>query len=131
MDQETISTPRRLDGIILTHKHLDHSNDVNILIEAMTDGGFNKKGVLFCPEDAITEDPVVMRYARGYIERVELLKEKKTYAIKDVTFTTPVRHVHGVETYGLVFQLNASIGLSPIPDSSTICLISTGPITSS
>src|SRR5512147_1017173 len=47
--------PGHLDGIILTHKHLDHANDVNILIEAMTDGGFKKRGALFCPEDAVTE----------------------------------------------------------------------------
>jgi phosphoribosyl 1,2-cyclic phosphodiesterase len=103
--------PGRLDGIILTHKHLDHANDVNIMIEAMTDGGFKKKGVLFCPEDAVTEDRVVLRYAADYIDRVDLLKEKKSYTIKDVTFTTPVRHIHGVETYGLIFHLNTTIGL--------------------
>ena len=103
--------PSRLDGIILTHKHLDHSNDVNIMIEAMTDGGFKKKGVLFCPEDAVTGDRVVLRYAADYIDRVELLEEKKSYTVKDVTFTAPVRHIHGVETYGLIFHLNVTIGL--------------------
>lgn len=103
--------PTDLDGIILTHKHLDHSNDVNIMIEAMTGGGFKKKGVLFCPEDAVSGDRVVLRYVADFLEAVELLKEKKSYAIKDVTFTCPVRHVHGVETYGLMFQLNATIGL--------------------
>jgi phosphoribosyl 1,2-cyclic phosphodiesterase len=103
--------PGRLDGIILTHKHLDHANDVNIMIEAMTEGGFKKKGVLFCPEDAVTGDRVVLRYAVDYIDKVDLLKEKKSYTIKDVTFTTPVRHIHGVETYGLIFHLNVTIGL--------------------
>ena len=34
--------PSTLDGILLTHKHLDHSGDVNVMIEAMTDGGFKK-----------------------------------------------------------------------------------------
>jgi phosphoribosyl 1,2-cyclic phosphodiesterase len=103
--------PGRLDGIILTHKHLDHSNDVNILIEAMTDGGFKKKGVLFCPEDAVSGEGVVLRYVTEYLDRVELLKEEKTYTLKDITFTTPVRHVHGVETYGLIFHLNETIGI--------------------
>jgi phosphoribosyl 1,2-cyclic phosphodiesterase len=103
--------PGRLDGIILTHKHLDHSNDVNIMIEAMTNGGFNKKGVLFCPEDAVSEDPVVLKYAKGFLERTEILKEKGRYTVKDISFTTPVRHVHGVETYGLIFHLNRTVGL--------------------
>ena len=30
--------PEKLDAIILTHRHLDHSTDVNVLIEAMTRG---------------------------------------------------------------------------------------------
>ena len=54
--------PERLDGIVLTHKHMDHSNDVNILIESMAEGGFKKKGTLFAPQDAVNEDPVVFRF---------------------------------------------------------------------
>ncbi|MDR2019128.1 MAG: MBL fold metallo-hydrolase [Syntrophobacterales bacterium] len=103
--------PSRLDGIILTHKHLDHANDVNIMIEAMTNGGFTKKGVLFCPNDAVSGDPVVLKYATQYIDRIEVMKEKKSYTVKDVTFETPVRHIHGVETYGLIFNLGVTIGL--------------------
>ena len=45
--------PSTLDGILLTHKHLDHSSDINVMIEAMTDGGFKKRGVLFAPGDAL------------------------------------------------------------------------------
>lgn len=101
----------RLDGIILTHKHLDHSNDVNVMIEAMTEGGFKKKGVLFCPEDAMNDDPVVRKYVIPYLDRVEILKERQTYSIKDITFTVPVRHVHPVETYGFLFHLDKTIGL--------------------
>ncbi len=47
--------PSVLDGIILTHKHLDHSNDVNVMIEAMTGGGFKKRGTLLCSHDALDE----------------------------------------------------------------------------
>lgn len=100
-----------LDGIILTHKHLDHANDVNALIEAMTDGGFKKRGILFCPQDAIGEDAVVHQYVRRHLEMITILKEKGQYTIKDVVFATPVRHRHPVETYGLVFHLNKTIGL--------------------
>jgi ribonuclease BN (tRNA processing enzyme) len=103
--------PLDLDGIILTHKHLDHANDVNILIEAMTDGGFKKKGVLFCPEDAVSGDPVVLKYVTAYLDDIVRLKERGNYTIKDVTFSTPVRHIHPVETYGIKFDLNKTIGL--------------------
>ncbi|HHI97577.1 MAG TPA: MBL fold metallo-hydrolase, partial [Thermodesulfatator atlanticus] len=32
----------KLSGVILTHAHLDHSNDVNILIDGLTEGGLKK-----------------------------------------------------------------------------------------
>jgi ribonuclease BN (tRNA processing enzyme) len=100
-----------LDGIILTHKHLDHTNDVNALIEAMTEGGFKKQGILFCPQDAVGEDAVVHQYVRRHLKMITILTEKGEYTVKDVTFSTPVRHRHPVETYGLVFHLNKTIGL--------------------
>ena len=103
--------PADLDGIVLTHKHMDHSNDVNILIESMAEGGFKKRGTLFAPEDAIGEDPVVHRFVRNYLDDIVLLKEKGRYSIKDISFNTPVRHRHPVETYGLIFHLNVTIGL--------------------
>jgi len=94
----------QLDAIILSHRHLDHSADVNIMIEAMTEGGFKKRGALFAPSDALEEDPVVLHYLRPYLERIEFLEEGKSYKIGDVTLYTPIRHHHGVETYGMVFE---------------------------
>ena len=46
--------PLKLNGIILTHKHLDHSNDINVMIEAMTEGGFKKKGTVLIEEQGGT-----------------------------------------------------------------------------
>ncbi len=103
--------PARLDGIILTHKHIDHANDVNVMVEAMTEGGHKRRGLLFCPGDAIGEDAVVLKYVREYLERIEVLKEKATYKVKDITFSVPVRHKHPVEAYGMIFHLNKKIGL--------------------
>ena len=93
--------PRQLDAIILTHRHIDHSNDVNLMIEAMTNGGFDRRGKVFAPRDALEGEPVIFSYAREEVEEVEVLEEGKRYTIKNMEFDTPVRHVHGVETYGL------------------------------
>jgi phosphoribosyl 1,2-cyclic phosphodiesterase len=39
------------------------------------------------------------------------LKERKEYRLKGIRFTTPVRHIHPVETYGTIFHLNKTIAL--------------------
>jgi phosphoribosyl 1,2-cyclic phosphodiesterase len=96
--------PMDLDGIILTHRHIDHSNDINIMIEAMTNGGFKKKGVVFAPRDALQEDPVILKYAREQVEHIEILKEKGKYHVANISFETPIRMKHGVETYGINFR---------------------------
>ncbi len=105
--------PRDLDGIILSHIHLDHSNDVNIIIEAMTNGGWDKKGVLFAPKEALENKSVVMDYVRAYLEKIEILKEKNRYKIGNICFETPVKHIHhGVEGYGFnIFGKNISLSI--------------------
>jgi len=97
--------PTRLDAIILSHKHLDHSVDINIMIEAMTESGRSRRGVVFAPSDALNnEEGVILPYLKDYPERIEILSQGKSYDIDGVVFETPVRHIHPVETYGLVFK---------------------------
>jgi ribonuclease BN (tRNA processing enzyme) len=93
--------PMALDGIILTHRHLDHANDVNIMIEAMTNGGFKKRGAVFAPSDALENDAVIFKYVRTQVDRIETLREKGKYTLGNISFSTPIRLKHGVETYGL------------------------------
>jgi ribonuclease BN (tRNA processing enzyme) len=94
----------KLSAIILSHRHLDHSADVNIMVEAMTNGGFNRRGWLFAPSDALETEPVIFSYLKDYVEGITVLEEGKSYTIGNVAFSTPLRHVHPVETYGMVFR---------------------------
>ena len=107
--------PAQLDAIVLSHKHLDHANDVNVMAEAMSQGGWKKRGTIFAPRDAFEGDPVVFPYVRGYVEDSVYLEERGgPYAIGDVAFETSIRHRHGVETYGLHFRYNGA-SLSYLP----------------
>jgi len=96
--------PSKLDAIILSHRHLDHSGDINIMIEAMTEGGTKKRGTLFVPADALSEDPVILSYLQAYLQNIEILTEGGHYKVNEVSFDTPIRHKHPVETYGFVFR---------------------------
>jgi len=93
----------KLNAIILSHRHLDHSADANIMVEAMTQGGLKQRGWLFAPADALETEPVIFSYLKGYLEGIEILQEGKSYSVGNISFTTPIRHIHGVETYGMVF----------------------------
>lgn len=97
--------PRDLDGIVLSHKHLDHANDVNVMIEAMTSGGFRRRGVLLAPDDALHGEPVVFPYAQKFVDRIEISRERSgPYRIGEVEIYTSIKHVHAVETYGMHFR---------------------------
>ena len=93
----------RLSAIVLSHRHLDHCGDVNVMVEAMTEGGFHLRGELYCPADALDDDPVVLQYLRGFPEKIVRLEPTTTYTVGALEFTTSPRHVHGVETYGFRF----------------------------
>jgi ribonuclease BN (tRNA processing enzyme) len=94
----------KLSAIILSHRHIDHSADVNIMIEAMTQGGFKPRGRLFAPADALGNEPVVFSYLRDFLDGIEVLREGGSYSLGNVSFETPIRHIHAVETYGIIFK---------------------------
>ncbi len=94
----------KLSAIILSHRHLDHTGDVNIMIEAMSKSGFKPNGWLFAPADSLENEPVIYSYLRSYLDGIEVLQAGKTYSVGNISFSTPVRHLHRVETYGMVFK---------------------------
>jgi ribonuclease BN (tRNA processing enzyme) len=98
--------PRELDCVVLSHRHIDHSNDVNIMLEAMSGGGFKPRGILVAPEDCLEgEDPVVLRYIRKYIHHnIFIIKKGFRHTLGSVTIEAPIRLNHAdVESYGLKF----------------------------
>lgn len=97
--------PTKLDAIILSHKHLDHSGDINAMIEAMTMGGTNKHGKLFCPKDALEgEERVILPYLKSFVEEIIILEEGGKYSLNGVKFATPIKQHHPGDVFGFVFN---------------------------
>ncbi len=99
--------PARTDALVVTHRHLDHSSDATAVVEAMTKGGFNRRGALLAPRTALEgEEPVVLRYAQRFVERRGFLGEGSRHEIAPgVVLETPLAHDHDMETYG--YRLSA------------------------
>lgn len=98
--------PEDIRALLLTHRHIDHSTDINVLTEAMTAGGKEKRGCLAVTHDAaFSEDPVLLSYSASKAEKLyEMRDGQKIMLDYDVT-VEPVKHIHhGVDCFGLIFE---------------------------
>ncbi|MFN3407280.1 MAG: MBL fold metallo-hydrolase [Caldimicrobium sp.] len=93
----------KIKTLIVSHKHLDHSADLNILVDALTEGGFKKKGTLFITEEALTEG-ILLSYLKNCLREIILLKEKSFYQSGAFKFYTTLPLKHEAEVYGLIFE---------------------------
>jgi len=97
---------KKIDLIVLSHLHLDHSADVNTLIEAATNGGKYRNVSLFAPKSALEgEDRVVFPYNRKRLVKEETFSEGSEHTYKNWRVKAVIRHKHHrTETYGLFLQ---------------------------
>jgi len=97
--------PENTDAVLLSHRHIDHTNDVNIIIEGMTEGGTVKRGTLIAPSSCLdSDDPVVLRYAKEYIGEIRLLKEGKEISLNNISIKPLLKLNHGIENYAIEFS---------------------------
>lgn len=101
--------PASLEAIFVTHSHIDHCNDVNILIDSMTGGGFNKGGALFAPATCLEgEHAILLRYLRPFLDSIVALEPSREYTFGRLRFTTSAPHHHGVDTFGITFDVDGA-----------------------
>ncbi|NLD06427.1 MAG: MBL fold metallo-hydrolase [Synergistaceae bacterium] len=93
---------------MLTHKHLDHSTDINVTADAMTGGGFEKQGMVVLPEDsAFGSDPVLLKYIAQKVGAVVIAKDGRNINLGMGVTVEPVMHIHHrVDCFGYIFRKN-------------------------
>ncbi len=66
--------PTKVEALLISHCHPDHDGDAEVYIEAMTNGGTRRRGVLVAPQGVIRGnsvcDPRISSYHRNMVERV-------------------------------------------------------------
>jgi len=98
-----------VDGVILSHIHLDHSTDANVILDSITNGGLKKFGVLFTTNEALySENRVILPFLREFLERIETFRDGAEYTFKDLKFKA-FKHNHSAETYGIRLEINGSV----------------------
>ncbi len=89
--------PRATDAVLVSHNHLNHSNDLNAVIDAMTLGGLDKKGILISNQTTVNGSdsiiPALSAFHRSCLERIIILKPDQKAAVEDVEIhAIPVIH---------------------------------------
>ncbi len=98
--------PTKIDAIILTHRHIDHSNDLNVLVESMTFGGRTRRGTLVIPEDSLVEgSSILLEHLRKHIDRLHTWQEDKDIDLDGHIRIRGKKLIHhGVECFGFTLE---------------------------
>lgn len=111
-----------IDAIVLSHVHFDHSNDINVMIEGMTNGGEVKRGSLITSSYCYSgEQRVILDYLKNYISKVFLVDVDENIVIKDIKVKV-FKHLHGTPNYGFSFCYDSK-KVSIITDTVYFCEI--------
>lgn len=89
--------PEKIDLLFVSHVHIDHSNDANLMIEAMSEYALKKKGILLASKSVIKGDggfePPVSKYHLKKLAKSVVMKPGASFSHKGVRITaTKTKH---------------------------------------
>ncbi|MDR1509576.1 MAG: MBL fold metallo-hydrolase [Synergistaceae bacterium] len=115
-------SPMDINAIIVTHRHIDHSSDVNALAEGMTLMARAPKGLVLLTRDCMENgDGVLMRYLCGKIKSIAFHEDGAAVSLSDGTTVESVAHSHhGVQCYGLIFRKDSLPAWGVISDTAPL-----------
>lgn len=109
---------RKLDGLIVSHAHLDHCNDAEAIIEAMTNGCKKERGILMANSTVLhgtntkkeEYTQVISNYHQNAVSHIMEMKEGEEVKVKGRTFNF-LQTKHGdPNTMAFKIQSKRSIG---------------------
>ena len=99
--------PRETTAVLVSHAHLNHCNDLNAVLAAMSHNGLDVKGVLVASESVIhgndTFDPYLTKFHRKCVEKVLVAQPGKRFGIEATEVQT--FGVHHTDPTAVGFKL--------------------------
>ena len=105
--------PTDIDAVFISHSHPDHYTDAEVLIEAMSRGGLERRGIVLAAESVIEGDgkfgPAISGYHRALPETLKIMKPGDEYEFAVKVRATPSFHAD-TSTVGLqIFEREGMI----------------------
>ena len=84
-------------AILVSHNHLNHCNDLNMVIDAMSYSGLEPRGVLIAPKSVVhpmqDEHPILLQHYQKLIEKMLVLEKDQKVGVELVEIhTLSVKH---------------------------------------
>ena len=84
-------------AVLVSHNHLNHCNDLNVIIDAMTHSGIERRGILLASksivEDSQGNHSILTKYHQNLLEKLILVEKKHKVGIELVEINTvPAEH---------------------------------------
>lgn len=113
--------PQKINAILVSHSHPDHTNDAEVLIEAMSRGTVKKRGLLAASHSVLYGNDVceqsISNYHQKIPEKVVDAKVGTIFNIGDIeVYTTEARH-SDPDAVGFRFETREFGTFAYMPDS--------------
>ena len=95
-------------AVLVSHAHTNHSNDLNVVLEAMSVSGLDRIGVVVCNKKVVDGDekelPVLKNRSRNFVEKIINLNPGAKIGINNINITTTKTKHFDSEGMGFIFE---------------------------
>jgi ribonuclease BN (tRNA processing enzyme) len=83
---------RHNTAVLVSHRHLNHCNDLNMVVEAMSYSGIERRGVLIAPKSVVhnveESHPFLTRFHQNFLEKIIVVEKKSKVGVDLVEINT-------------------------------------------
>jgi len=80
--------PAQTTAVLVSHNHLNHCNDINLIVDAMTHSGIEQRGLLLGSKSAVqateTSTPTLTKYHQNMLEKIIPMEKNHKVAVEIV-----------------------------------------------